>query len=86
MVGLYSFSDNWQLMFLPIFLTVFWLLFVLKNLSSFRKEFQNMDRKERSSELGQLQINDLKKKYFLRSIIGLIACVIFYVLVYFIYS
>lgn len=86
MVGLYSFSDNWQLMFLPIFLTVFWLLFVLKNLSSFRKEFQNMDRKERSTAFGQLQINDLKKKYLLRSIIGLIACVIFYVLVYFIYS
>lgn len=68
-------------MFLPVFLIVFWLLFVLKNLSSFRKEFQNMDRKERSKELGQLRINDLKKKYVSRSLIGLIVCIIIYIII-----
>jgi hypothetical protein len=83
MSNLYSFSDNWQLMFLPVFIMVFWLLFVLKNLSSFRKEFQNMDRKERSSALGQLQINDLKKKYVLRSLLGLIICIVLYTGIYF---
>jgi hypothetical protein len=83
MSNLYSFSDNWQLMFLPVFIMVFWLLFVLKNLSSFRKEFQNMERKERSSALGQLQINDLKKKYVLRSLLGLIICIVLYTGIYF---
>ncbi len=78
MANLYSLSDNWQLMFLPIFLIVFWLLFVLKNLTNFRKEFQNMDRKERSTELGQLRIKDSKKKYVSRSVIGLIVCIIIY--------
>jgi hypothetical protein len=50
----------WQLTFLPVFLIVFWLLLVLKNLSSFRKEFQKMDRKGRSTALGKLFIKDLQ--------------------------
>ncbi|AUC79432.1 hypothetical protein CW736_08615 [Nonlabens sp. MB-3u-79] len=75
---------SWQLTFLPVFLIVFWLLLVLKNLSSFRKEFQKMDRKERSTELGKLFIKYLQKKYLWRSILAMIFCFAIYVLVYFI--
>lgn len=84
MTELYSLSDYWQLMFLPVFLMVFWLLYVLKNLSSFRKGFQEMDRKERSTQLGQLLIQDLENKYMWRSIIALILIIVFSFLVYFV--
>ena len=76
--------EEWQFMFLPVFLIVFWLLYVLKNLSSFRKEFQKMERRDRSSELGVLLLEDLKKKYIWRSIIAFITCILLYIAVYFI--
>jgi predicted secreted protein len=73
---------SWQFTFLPVFLIIFWLLFALKNLSSFRKEFQKRDRKERSSELGKLFIKDVQKKYMWRSVIALIVCLGFYLAFY----
>ncbi|PQJ19807.1 hypothetical protein [Nonlabens xylanidelens] len=76
--------EEWQFMFLPVFLIVFWLLYVLRNLSSFRKEFQKMERRDRSSELGVLLLEDLKKKYIWRSIIALIVGILLYIAVYFI--
>ncbi|MEO9954904.1 hypothetical protein [Nonlabens sp.] len=76
--------EEWQFMFLPVFLIVFWLLYVLKNLSSFRKEFQKMERRDRSSELGVLLLKDLKKKYIWRSIIAFIVGTLLYIAVYFI--
>ncbi len=75
--------EEWQFMFLPVFLIVFWLLYVLRNLSSFRKEFQKMERRDRSSELGVLLLEDLKKKYIWRSIIALIVGILLYIAVYF---
>lgn len=76
--------EEWQFMFLPVFLIVFWLLYVLKNLSSFRKEFQKMERRDRSSELGMLLLKDLKKIYIWRSIIAFIVGILLYIAVYFI--
>ena len=76
--------EEWQFMFLPVFLIVFWLLYVLRNLSSFRKEFQKMERRDRSSELGVLLLKDLKKKYIWRSIIAFTVGVLLYIAVYFI--
>ena len=76
--------EEWQFMFLPVFLIVFWLLYVLRNLSSFRKEFQKMERRDRSSELGVLLLEDLKKKYIWRSIIAFIVGILLYIAVYFI--
>jgi predicted secreted protein len=73
--------DSWQFAFLPVFLAVFWLLFVFKNLSAFRKEFQKTNRKERSSERGTLLIKEVQRKYIGRSVIALIVCVGFYMLV-----
>ena len=79
-----TFIEEWQFMFLPVFLIVFWLLYVLKNLSSFRKEFQKMERRDRSSELGMLLLKDLKKIYIWRSIIAFIVGILLYIAVYFI--
>ena len=76
--------EEWQFMFLPVFLIVFWLLYVLKNLSSFRKEFQKMERRDRSSELGMLLLKDLKRIYIWRSIIAFIVGILLYIAVYFI--
>ena len=76
--------EEWQFMFLPVFLIVFWLLYVLRNLSSFRKEFQKMERRDRSSELGMLLLKDLKKIYIWRSIIAFIVGILLYIAVYFI--
>jgi hypothetical protein len=73
--------DSWQFAFLPVFLAVFWLLFVLKNLSAFRKEFQKTNRKERFSVRGKLFIKEVQRKYVGRSVIALIVGVGFYVVV-----
>ena len=72
---------SWQFTFLPVILTIICLLFILKNLSSFRKEFQKMDRKDRSTELGKLFIKDLQKKYLWYSAIAIVALIALYVAV-----
>jgi uncharacterized membrane protein SpoIIM required for sporulation len=77
---------SWQFTFLPVILTVFWLLFVLKNLSSFRKEFQKMDRKDRSTELGNLFIKDVQNKYVWYSLIAFILLIGLYVAIYLLFK
>jgi uncharacterized membrane protein YcaP (DUF421 family) len=72
----------WQLTFLPVFLIVFWLLLVLKNLSSFRKEFQKMNRKERFTALGRLFVKDLQKKYVWHSMIAFLLLFGLYIVIY----
>jgi hypothetical protein len=81
MIIITRFFDSWQFDFLPVFLAVLWLLFVLKNLSAFRKEFQGTDRKERSSERGNLFIKQVQRKYIMRSVIAFIVCMSLYVVV-----
>lgn len=67
---------SWQNKILTIIFLIFGLLWVLKNLSLFRKKFLALNHKERATPTGKKMVKELQSTHIKRSVIGVIALVL----------